>query len=220
MHMVGEPERKPLKLGGHQASYAAGLTAFTGLTAALGRARRRPARASCARVAGRSDAVGELEGGLGRRSHRHLARPRGQGLGIPDRALPRRPCRRRLHRDAMARDARPDRRPAARRCQVRHARRPPPSTSPSSTRSSRRGSRTRRAPRSRRRRRPRGVPFGPIFTPAELLETEQYVARAFLAEMKHPALGKLLMPQLPVQWNGRSFAPRPAPQIARSELAA
>ena len=35
MHMVGEPERKPLKLGGHQASYAAGLTAFTGLTAAL-----------------------------------------------------------------------------------------------------------------------------------------------------------------------------------------
>ncbi|TAJ34697.1 MAG: hypothetical protein EPO67_05700, partial [Reyranella sp.] len=35
MHMVGEPERKPLKLGGHQASYAAGLTAFTGLAAAL-----------------------------------------------------------------------------------------------------------------------------------------------------------------------------------------
>src|SRR5213079_2021137 len=35
LHMVGEPERKPLKLGGHQASYAAGLTAFTGLAAAL-----------------------------------------------------------------------------------------------------------------------------------------------------------------------------------------
>ena len=35
LHMVGEPERKPLRLGGHQASYAAGLTAFTGLTAAL-----------------------------------------------------------------------------------------------------------------------------------------------------------------------------------------
>src|SRR4051794_11307753 len=35
MHMIGEPERKPLKLGGHQASYAAGLTAFTGLAAAL-----------------------------------------------------------------------------------------------------------------------------------------------------------------------------------------
>jgi crotonobetainyl-CoA:carnitine CoA-transferase CaiB-like acyl-CoA transferase len=35
MHMVGEPERNPLKLGGHQASYAAGLTAFTGLAAGL-----------------------------------------------------------------------------------------------------------------------------------------------------------------------------------------
>ena len=30
LHMVGEPERKPLRLGGHQASYPAGLTAFTG----------------------------------------------------------------------------------------------------------------------------------------------------------------------------------------------
>jgi hypothetical protein len=38
--------------------------------------------------------------------------------------------------------------------------------------------------------------------------------------MKHPVLGRLLMPQLPVQWNGRSFAPRPAPEMARSELAA
>ncbi|HTE81476.1 MAG TPA: CoA transferase, partial [Reyranella sp.] len=35
LHMVGEPKRKPLRLGGHQASYPAGLTAFTGLTAAL-----------------------------------------------------------------------------------------------------------------------------------------------------------------------------------------
>src|SRR5215471_16245641 len=35
MHMIGEPDRKPLKLAGHQASYAAGLTAFTGLAAAL-----------------------------------------------------------------------------------------------------------------------------------------------------------------------------------------
>ena len=57
----------------------------------------------------------------------------------------------------------------------------------------------------------KGVPFGPVFSPAELLETEQYVARGFLADMEHPRLGKLRLPQLPVQWNGRSFAPRPAP---------
>ena len=29
----------------------------------------------------------------------------------------------------------------------------------------------------------KGVPFGPIFSPAELLQTEQYVARGFLADM-------------------------------------
>ena len=60
----------------------------------------------------------------------------------------------------------------------------------------------------------KGVPFGPVFSPAELLETEQYVARGFLAELEHPTLGRLRMPQLPVQWNGRSFAPKPAPALA------
>jgi crotonobetainyl-CoA:carnitine CoA-transferase CaiB-like acyl-CoA transferase len=60
----------------------------------------------------------------------------------------------------------------------------------------------------------RGVPFGPVFSPSELTQTEQYVARGFLAEMAHPRFGALRLPQLPVQWNGRSFAPRPAPELA------
>ena len=60
----------------------------------------------------------------------------------------------------------------------------------------------------------KGVPFGPIFSPAELLQTEQYVARSFLADMDHPTQGTLRLPQLPVQWNGRSFAPKPAPELA------
>jgi crotonobetainyl-CoA:carnitine CoA-transferase CaiB-like acyl-CoA transferase len=60
----------------------------------------------------------------------------------------------------------------------------------------------------------KGVPFGPVFSPAELLRTEQYVARGFLAKVAHPKLGTLQLPQLPVQWNGRSFAPRPAPEAA------
>ena len=33
LNMIGDPERQPLRLGGHQAAYAAGLSAFTGLTA-------------------------------------------------------------------------------------------------------------------------------------------------------------------------------------------
>ncbi len=43
----------------------------------------------------------------------------------------------------------------------------------------------------------KGVPFGPIFTPAELLQAEQYVARSFLAEMTHPALRQAAHPAAP-----------------------
>jgi crotonobetainyl-CoA:carnitine CoA-transferase CaiB-like acyl-CoA transferase len=35
LDIVGDPEREPLRLGGHQAAYAAGLAAFSGLAAAL-----------------------------------------------------------------------------------------------------------------------------------------------------------------------------------------
>ena len=43
LNMIGEPDREPLRLGGHQAAYAAGLSAFTGLVAALcGAARATP----------------------------------------------------------------------------------------------------------------------------------------------------------------------------------
>jgi hypothetical protein len=78
LHMVGEPERKPLRLGGHQASYAAGLTAFTGLTAALA-ARDAGHTAPAVRVS-----LAEVmqwvnwKAASGRGSVGHLARPRGQ----------------------------------------------------------------------------------------------------------------------------------------------
>lgn len=35
LHMVGDPDREPLKLGGHQEAYALGLSAFCGLAALL-----------------------------------------------------------------------------------------------------------------------------------------------------------------------------------------
>ena len=56
-----------------------------------------------------------------------------------------------------------------------------------------------------------------VDVPAELLTTEQYAARGFLAEMTHPTEGRLRLPQLPVQWNGRSCAPRPAPRLPAAE---
>jgi len=69
-------------------------------------------------------------------------------------------------------------------------------------------SRARRAPRSRRRRKPRGA-F--VRSSRGRAARERAVRDAFVpAETKHPVLGKLLMPQLPVQWTAGSFAPRPA----------
>jgi len=53
MHMIGEPERKPLKLGGHQASYAAASRPSPPCCCAGAATGGRPARASCPRVAGR-----------------------------------------------------------------------------------------------------------------------------------------------------------------------
>ena len=35
LNLVGESDRQPLRLGGHQVAYAAGLSAFTGLVSAL-----------------------------------------------------------------------------------------------------------------------------------------------------------------------------------------
>jgi len=49
LDIVGEPDREQLRLGGHQISYAAGLSAFTAMTAAIAQ-RDRDGRALHARV--------------------------------------------------------------------------------------------------------------------------------------------------------------------------
>jgi crotonobetainyl-CoA:carnitine CoA-transferase CaiB-like acyl-CoA transferase len=219
MHMIGEPGRKPLKLAGHQASYAAGLTAFTGLAAALAaRDAGRPAppvRVSLAEVmqwvnwkaASGAAATGASPGREGRASEFQVVPCRDGHVAVVY-TVTQWPATRDLIGDPRLRDAK------------------------FSTRAGRRkhiaelydiitpwfAGRTRAE--IQRMAQAKGVPFGPVFTPAELLETEQYVARGFLAKMTHPDFGKLLIPQLPVQWNGRSFAPRPAPSLERAELAA
>jgi crotonobetainyl-CoA:carnitine CoA-transferase CaiB-like acyl-CoA transferase len=50
MDIVGDPARAPLRLGGHQAAYSAGLSAFTGLLAALCQLRNGAAAPQVARV--------------------------------------------------------------------------------------------------------------------------------------------------------------------------
>ena len=52
-----------------------------------------------------------------------------------------------------------------------------------------------------------GVPLGPVFDPVELLGDAQHQAREFITTMAHPRLGELRMPRLPVLWGEQGFAP-------------
>lgn len=219
MHMVGEPDRKPLKLAGHQASYAAGLTAFTGLTVALAtRAAGRPVprvRVSLAeavqwvnwKAVSGADVGGTAPGRQGRSSEFQVVPCRDGHVAVVYTAT-QWPALRALIGDDRLDDPRFVTRPNRRKHVVElydilHD-----------------WFAARTRDEIQKVAQARGVPFGPVFTPAELVETEQYVARSFLADMKHPTLGRLRMPQLPVQWNGHSFAPRPAPSLQKTELAA
>ena len=210
LHMVGEPERKPLRLGGHQASYAAGLTAFTGLTAALAAREAKqapsPVRVSLAEVlqwvnwkaASGAEATGTSPGREGKNSEFQIVPCRDGHVAVVYTAT-QWPATRTLIGDPRLADSKFELR-ASRRKHVGELYEIITPWFADKTRAEIQA--TAQA---------KGVPFGPIFSPAELLETEQYVARSFLADMEHPKLGTLRMPQLPVQWNGRSFAPRPAP---------
>jgi crotonobetainyl-CoA:carnitine CoA-transferase CaiB-like acyl-CoA transferase len=210
LHMVGEPERKPLRLGGHQASYAAGLTAFTGLTSALAArdAGHKPAavRVSLAEVlqwvnwkaASGAEATGVSPGREGKKSEFQIVPCRDGHVAVVY-TVTQWPATRALIGDARLGDPKFESR-AGRRQHIAELYAILTPWFADKTRAE-----------IQSLAQAKGVPFGPIFSPAELLETEQYVARGFLAELEHPTLGRLRMPQLPVQWNGRSFAPRPAP---------
>jgi crotonobetainyl-CoA:carnitine CoA-transferase CaiB-like acyl-CoA transferase len=219
MHMIGEPDRKPLKLAGHQASYAAGFAAFTGLTAALAaRSAGRPAphvRVSLAEVmqwvnwkaASGAEATGTSPGREGMASEFQVVPCRDGHVAVVYTVTQWAATRALIGDDRLG-----DSKFATRDGRRQHIAELYDILRPWFTDKSR--AEIQKAAQAK------GVPFGPAFTPAELLRAEQYVARSFLAEIAHPTFGKLLMPQLPVQWNGRSFAPRPAPSLEAAELAA
>ena len=207
LHMVGEPERKPLRLGGHQASYAAGLTAFTGLTAALA-ARDAGHTAPSVRVslaevmqwvnwkaASGAEASGTSPGREGKGSEFQILPCKDGHVAVVYTAT-QWPQTRDLIGDPRLRDAKYNTR-AGRRQNVAEIYAILTPWFADKTRAE-----------IQKTAQAKGVPFGPIFSPAELLDTEQYVARGFLAK-----IGDLRMPQLPVQWNGRSFASKPAPEL-------
>ncbi|MBS0520000.1 MAG: CoA transferase [Proteobacteria bacterium] len=212
LHMVGEPDRKPLRLGGHQASYAAGLTAFTGLAGALAArdaGRTAPSvRVSLAeavqwvnwKAASGAAASGASPGREGKRSEFQIVPCRDGHVAIVYTVTQWQATRGLIGDPRLG-----DPRFATRAGRRQHVAELYDILRPWFT------DKTRHEIQALAQA--RGVPFGPVFSPAELLDSEQYVARGFFADIAHPTLGKLRLPQLPVQWNGRSFAPKPAPDL-------
>lgn len=208
LHMVGDPDREPLRLGGHQAPYAAGLAAFTALMALLtavdeGQAPA-PARVSLV------ETVFWVNWKAVAAAHADGVSPVRQGAAAEFRVLPCRDGHIALVFTANQFDA------------VRELTGDPALAD--SRFATRQGRRQHAAALNRllepwfaARRREEiytaaqtlQIPLGPTYAPADLLADPQYVARGFLAELIHPAFDGLRMPKLPVRWDGNAFAPRP-----------
>jgi crotonobetainyl-CoA:carnitine CoA-transferase CaiB-like acyl-CoA transferase len=214
LDIVGDPEREPLRLGGHQAAYSAGLSAFTGLLAALCLAR---AGAGAPRtvhvnlldtllwINWKSVIAGQVAANSPSRQGRAAE---WQVLGCADGWLalvyqatdwpalcdlvgdPR------LHEERFATVA-------ARRENGRELAALIEAGLSHHTRDE-----IRSLALARR------LPLGPVWSPAELLQDRHYLSRGvfFPAIMPEGAAG--MMPSLPVVWNGARFAPGPVPALA------
>ena len=60
-----------------------------------------------------------------------------------------------------------------------------------------------------------GLPIGPVVEPKDLAADPQIAARRAIVRVADGAGGESLMPLAPVQWNGAGFEPRPARRLER-----
>lgn len=218
LDMVGDPAREPLRLGGHQGSYAAGLSTFTALMAQLVAKEAglvpEPARLSLVEtmiwvnwkaICG-ADADGKAPTRQGDRSEFQVV-PCSDGWIALVFTVTQYGALCDLIGDPRLRDPKFD----SRAGRAKHGAELYGLLKPWFA------ARDREAIYAEAQG--RGVPLGPAYAPADLLTDPQYLARGFIAEMTHPTLGKLKLPQVPVQWSGRSFAPEPVTTATLADLA-
>ncbi len=216
LDMIGEPDRQPLRLAGHQIAYAAGLSAFTALAAAIAQrdldGQKFHARISLVETAiwiNWKAVVGAAGGG---------ATPSRRGDKAEFQVLPcadgwvafvytanqfdrvaslfgsltidderfRDRARREIHVDEFMAALRPWFAQRTRDEIYAEARRS-------------------------------GVPLGPVYTPEELLSDAQYAAREFITGSEKSETPRF--PRLPATWNGARFAEQPAHHIRLQDLA-
>jgi crotonobetainyl-CoA:carnitine CoA-transferase CaiB-like acyl-CoA transferase len=212
LNMIGEPDREPLRLGGHQAAYAAGLSAFTGLVAALcGAARATP---EVVRVSLLEAAVwlnwknvatvatgGEAPGRTGRAADWPVLRCADGWVAL-------------VYQDADW--------PAIRELANNDPRLADPAFATAAGRRSRAGeiasiverylanmTRVEIHDLALRRR----LPVGPVSSPEDLAGDPHFVAREFLATIQAGDGHGIRLPRLPVLWSGAGFAPGRVPSL-------
>jgi crotonobetainyl-CoA:carnitine CoA-transferase CaiB-like acyl-CoA transferase len=213
LDMIGDPQREPLRLGGHQPAYAAGMSAFTAMMALLeGRAAGRGA--DHARISLVETLIWvnwkAISGAqaTGRAPTRRGAKAEFQVFPCLDGHIA-------LVFTVNQYDA-----------LVRLIGDP----ALAEPRFANRASRTEQgeafvatlAPWFAQRRREDiyqaaqalGVPLGPVFDAHDLLNDAQHLARDFIRTLEHPTLGTLHMPRLPVLWGDVGFAPRTAQEAS------
>ncbi len=200
LDMIGEPDRKPLRLGGHQASYAAGLSVFTALMALLAErdAGRRPppARVSLIEtamwvnwkaIAGIDDA-GRPPTRQGSESEFQVVRCLDGWIAVVFsvtqfenlRELVNSPS---LHQQKFA----------TREGRLKHMRELYRYLEPWFA--------VRTRAEVYHEAQARGVPLGPVCAPADLITDPQNVARGFIVPLADASVSGARVPRLPVLWN-------------------
>ncbi len=216
LDIVGDPQRQPLRLGGHQLAYSAGLAAYAGLVAGL---LRRPAP-EVARVALLDVAVwinwksaasvaclGETSTRAGRAAEWPVLRCADGYVAMVYQpadwpALCRLSGDPRLHEARFA-DAASRRANAPALAEIIEASL---------------GALTRRELQGKAME--MRLPLGAVWSLAELHEDPQLLARGFLAEAAFGAGMPLTVPRLPVLWNGAAFPVGRVPALGPTERAA
>lgn len=209
LDMIGDPAREPLRLGGHQASYAAGMSAFTAMMALL--AGRQAGRAAdVARVSlietlawvnwkavSAAQATGRSPSRRGAKAEFQVMRCQDGWIALVF-TVTQYDALVRLIGDPVLSDPRF----ATRAGRTEHAEAFIAALAPWFA--------ARRRDDIYREAQALGVPLGPVLDAGELLNDPQHLARAFVASVVHPDAGALRVPRLPVRWGTRDLVPEPA----------
>jgi len=209
LNLVGEPDRQPLRLGGHQVAYAAGLSAFTGLVSALcGTA------AEVVHVSQLENAVwlnwknvataeggGEAPSRAGHGSDWPIVRCADGWVALVYRDEDWQVMRELTGSDPRLAD------PALAKLNGRHARAAEIASI----------FEEHFAPLTRAQLRAlsleRKLPLGPVLTPEEALHDPHHLAREFFATVRLDSRQPVTVPRLPVLWNGEAFVPGAVPAL-------